>query len=100
RVPPPPPLLPYPTPFRSPVPAPEIPRGALPPTARPHYFSHRPAAARTAAVPPPSPGRAPGRPETPAPWPSHSSAASRSPPPCWRSEEHTSELQSPDHLVC
>src|SRR5258708_14964635 len=20
--------------------------------------------------------------------------------PCWRSEEHTSELQSPDHLVC
>src|SRR5258708_23323510 len=21
-------------------------------------------------------------------------------PPAWRSEEHTSELQSPDHLVC
>src|SRR5258708_29670654 len=21
-------------------------------------------------------------------------------PGCWRSEEHTSELQSPDHLVC
>src|SRR5258708_20118534 len=21
-------------------------------------------------------------------------------PNCWRSEEHTSELQSPDHLVC
>src|SRR5438552_15353179 len=27
-------------------------------------------------------------------------AKRKTPPPCTRSEEHTSELQSPDHLVC
>src|SRR5258708_27345183 len=39
-------------------------------------------------------------------WPGSSNRPARpircgcSPRPVWRSEEHTSELQSPDHLVC
>src|SRR5258708_20449362 len=37
-------------------------------------------------------------------WPSSARMEARSQPRCtnisWRSEEHTSELQSPDHLVC
>src|SRR5258708_31330768 len=40
---------------------------------------------------------APSRPATPASQPP---AASAAPPRPARSEEHTSELQSPDHLVC
>src|SRR5258708_23228130 len=38
--------------------------------------------------------------ETSAGWPRTSARCRRAPVPASRSEEHTSELQSPDHLVC
>src|SRR5207244_12800287 len=43
-----------------------------------------------------------GIPSTPAtaPWYRHRAKFRRAHPPVVRSEEHTSELQSPDHLVC
>src|SRR5438552_12265154 len=52
--------------------------------------------------------RSPARPRAPSSTSGRSSAkfprnCARRPSsswPCWRSEEHTSELQSPDHLVC
>src|SRR5207244_13536667 len=73
--PPPSPLFPYTTLFRS--------RGRCP--------RHHPTGTEDLHDPLPAPrgrscpeGRRPGGP----------------PPRSWRSEEHTSELQSPDHLVC
>src|SRR5258708_26873965 len=81
-------LFPYTTLFRSPPPSERI---LLHLSCAPG-----PACARKNQAPPP---RAPARPRESrrrlCPWPHPAPARLRG-----RSEEHTSELQSPDHLVC
>src|SRR5258708_27782743 len=71
-------LFPYTTLFRSALPAGDAPPGAVPPR---RHRARQPPDGRY-ATPPVAPPRRPDRRAQ------------------YRSEEHTSELQSPDHLVC